>query len=188
MKESGSKQIYRKSVKMSKPDYIMNISLFGDPSLCKELLQNSSSCFSQADNKLTLGVDFCFKTLYYRDKIIFLALWYMTEVENRFPELLKNYISGSNGAIIIYDITNSEELGRLPFWLKTIRENSRNIPIFLIVNKIDLGESDKVIKEEVVESTKKYHISRKVSSKIGQDIEESFKSLVEVLIQLYNQK
>jgi len=68
--------------------------------------------------------------------------------EERFKFLLSQYCKGQDGAIIIYDITNSSTLNQLPDWIQIIRQTSGNIPIMLIGNKLDLEESREVSREE----------------------------------------
>lgn len=174
----------------------MKISLLGDPVLGNGLLRKYRSGLFLANNKLILGFDLYTKIFYQQDKnsslrrTIQLEIWDMTRIDrSRFIEMLKYYISGSQCVIIVHDVTNLEALERLPFWLQTIREISRKILVFLIVNKIHLVETDKVIKEEGIETTNMYNLSHsmKTSSNASQDIEKSFKSLVELIIQLRTQ-
>lgn len=174
----------------------MKISLLGDPVLGNGLLRKYRSGLFLASNKLILGFDLYTKIFYQQDKnsslrrTIQLEIWDMTRIDrSRFIEMLKYYISGSQCVIIMHDVTNLEALERLPFWLQTIREISRKILVFLIVNKIHLVETDKVIKEEGIETTNMYNLSHsmKTSSNASQDIEKSFKSLVELIIQLRTQ-
>ncbi|MFW9785520.1 MAG: hypothetical protein ACFFFB_24775 [Candidatus Heimdallarchaeota archaeon] len=174
----------------------MKISLLGDPVLGNGLLRKYRSGLFLANNKLILGFDLYTKIFYQQDKnsslrrTIQLEIWDMTRIDrSRFIEMLKYYISGSQCVIIMHDVTNLEALERLPFWLQTIREISRKILVFLIVNKIHLVETDKVIKEEGIETTNMYNLSHsmKTSSNASQDIEKSFKSLVELIIQLRTQ-
>ncbi|MFX1412543.1 MAG: hypothetical protein ACFFA2_01775 [Promethearchaeota archaeon] len=174
----------------------MKISLLGDPVLGNGLLRKYRSGLFLANNKLILGFDLYTKIFYQQDKnsslrrTIQLEIWDMTRIDkSKFIEMLKYYISGSQCVIIMHDVTNLEALERLPFWLQTIREISRKILVFLIVNKIHLVETDKVIKEEGIETTNMYNLSHsmKTSSNASQDIEKSFKSLVELIIQLRTQ-
>ncbi|MFX1234759.1 MAG: hypothetical protein ACFFBY_09400 [Promethearchaeota archaeon] len=174
----------------------MKISLLGDPVLGNGLLRKYRSGLFLANNKLILGFDLYTKIFYQQDKnsslrrTIQLEIWDMTRIDkSKFIEMLKYYISGSQCVIIVHDVTNLEALERLPFWLQTIREISRKILVFLIVNKIHLVETDKVIKEEGIETTNMYNLSHsmKTSSNASQDIEKSFKSLVELIIQLRTQ-
>jgi len=91
---------------------------------------------------------------------------------------------GTSGAILIYDITNSESLEGLPEFIQIIRKKLGNIPIILIGNKLDLKQSREVSIKEGIKFKEKYNLSSylEISSKRGMNINNSFKVLTEKMI------
>ena len=70
-----------------------------------------------------------------------------TAGQERFRSITKNHILGSDGIILIYDITNRESFDHLEEWLTSIKEvlsDWRNSKYLIIVygNKLDLVENN----------------------------------------------
>jgi len=132
---------------------------------------------------LTIGVDFYVKTIEFNGKRVKLQIWVLGG-EERFRFLLANYCRGANGAMIIYDITNMKSLDQIIEWIKIIREEVGDIPIMLVGNKLDLEESREFNIEVGIEIAKKYNLSsyKEISSKTGQNIEETFEDLTKIVI------
>ena len=82
-----------------------------------------------------------------------------TAGEERFRAITKNYYKGSDGILLLYDVTNKESFKNVESWIESIQDslgkdtNSKYI-IILIANKIDLiGFED--LKREVDEEEAK---------------------------------
>ena len=86
--------------------------------------------------------------------------------------------------MIIFDITNSNSLNEISELTKILREKTSDIPIMLIGNKLDLEEFREFNREEGIEIAKKYDLSsyHEISTKTGQNVEKSFESLTEILL------
>jgi len=104
---------------------------------------------------------------------------YDTSGQERFRSIPKNYIRGSDGIILIYDITNKETFEHIEIWLKSISEivsnnNKDNYLVMLLGNKLDLanendeneGNKDEGIKDEDNKDIK----CRKVSAEEGEKV------------------
>ncbi|NVM44103.1 MAG: GTP-binding protein [Candidatus Lokiarchaeota archaeon] len=173
---------------MASYDFTFTVLLLGDPSSGKEeFVHRYISPFFLDESKLTIGVDFYTKTQECIGKKVKLQFWVFGG-EERFRFLLHQYCKGKNGAIIMYDITNRQSLDHLPDWTQIIREQSGEIPIILIGNKLDLEKSREVSKEEGIAIAKKYNLSAytELSSKTGQNVEKTFTVLTEILIESYS--
>jgi len=158
--------------------------LLGDPNSGKvDFVKHYMSGFFVEDTKLTIGVDYYSKITNFQGKKVKLQIWDFGG-EERFRFLLHQYCIGAKGTIIMYDITNSKTLDQIPEWIKIINEKAGGIPILLVGNKIDLEEHRKVSRKEGIEIARKYNLSgfSEVSSKTGQNIEELFESLTELLV------
>lgn len=165
-------------------DYTFKIILLGDPEVEKTTLAQRF-CLDLFDplERLAIGVDFYVKTIELQGKKIKLQIWDVGG-EERFRFLLSSYCLGANAAMIIYDITNSKTLDQISEWAKIVREKASDIPIMLIGDKLDLEESRELNREVGIEIVKKYNLScySEISIKTGQNIEKSFESLAEILI------
>ncbi|MFX1243217.1 MAG: Rab family GTPase [Promethearchaeota archaeon] len=163
---------------------IFKILLLGDVSSGKDDLARkyTSRCYPE-DTKLKLGVDFYTKTTTFKDKKIKIQLWNV-ESEDIKGFLLSSYCRGSNGAIIMYDITNFNTLRHVPDWVQLIRKNAGNIPIVLVGNLSNLEKTWDVSGEEGIKLAKQYNLSGfvEISTKTGENVEETFQSFTEILV------
>lgn len=167
-----------------KREYIYRVLLLGEPFTGKEeLCKKYISGIFQEDSKLMIGVDFYLKKITLKDKIIILQIFNLSW-EERFRILLSSYCKGCSGAIIIYDIKNSNTLKFLSEWIQMIRENDGDIPIILIGNKLDLEISSEVSRQEGIKIVEKHNLSAfiEISTKTGENVESIFEILTEIMI------
>ena len=77
-----------------------------------------------------------------------------TAGEERFKAITKSYYKGSDGAVLLYDITEAKTFDHVKDWIESIKNagsfNDDKYCIFLIGTKIDMVESGK--KERQVET------------------------------------
>jgi small GTP-binding protein len=105
-----------------------------------------------------------------------------TSGQERFLSLTKNFLKGSNGAVIVFDITDRKSFEDLEQWIESIKENIDidTLPIVLLGNKVDLECNRQVSTEEAEHLAKaekfKYF---ETSSKNNTGIDEAFQYLAE---------
>jgi small GTP-binding protein len=181
------KLIKRKKIIFRPPfsyDHTFKIILLGEPEVGKTALAQRF-CFElfTPSERLPIGVDFYVKSIELQGKKIKLQVWDVGGDE-RFRFLIPTYCKGANAAMIIYDITNSKSLNQISELAQIVREKSSDIPIMLIGSKLDLKESRELNKEEGIKIAKKYNLSSysEISTKTGQNVEKSFKTLTEFLL------
>ncbi len=165
-------------------DFTFKILLLGEPEVEKTALAHRF-CFDifNPSERLTIGVDFYVKTIELQGKKIKLQIWEVTG-EERFKFLIPTYCLGANAAIIMFDITNSKSLNQISELTQVVREKASDIPIMLIGSKLDSQEVRELNREEGIEIAKKYNLSSysEISTKTGQNVEKSFETLTEFLI------
>ena len=165
-------------------DYTFKIMLLGE-SGAEITTFAQRFCFDifNPSDRIPVGVDFYVKTIELHGKKVKLQIWAVAG-EKRFRFLLPTYSLGTNGAMIIYDISNSNTLDQMFAWIQIIREKNGDIPIMLIGNKLDLVESREFNREEGIEIARKNNLSNycEISTKTGQNVEKSFETLTEIVI------
>ncbi|TXT60430.1 MAG: Small GTP-binding protein [Promethearchaeota archaeon] len=168
-------------------DYTFKILMVGDAAVGKTSLtiRYISGSFLE-DLKLTIGVDFFSKTTEFKGKKVKYQIWDFGG-EERFRFLLPQYCRGANGALFLYDITKHITLEHLPEWTSIIRENAGDIPIILVGAKLDLDPYREVSREEGIQAAKKYNLAAfiELSSKTGQNVEEAFTNMTDILFEKY---
>ncbi|XP_072324732.1 ras-related protein Rab-10-like [Scyliorhinus torazame] len=87
----------------------------------------------------TIGIDFRVKTIKIRENCtIKLQIW-DTAGQERFHALTTHYFRGSDGLMLVYDITNLKTFINITYWIKDTDENAGNdIGRILIGNKCDM--------------------------------------------------
>ena len=129
--------------------------LIGDSSVGKtSIFRKISTGNFNEENISTIGTDK--RTINYteievnvkgqKEKKSFEISLFDTAGQERFRSITKNYIKGSDGIILIYDITNKETFDHVEGWLENIKEilsdwKASNYSIMLLGNKLDLVNS-----------------------------------------------
>lgn len=172
---------------MSSYDYTWKIMMLGDETAGKtSLTTRYISGFYLNDLRLTIGVDFYFKTTIYNGRRVKLQIW-VYGGEERFRFLLGQYCKGANAAFFLYNITNPSSLDNLPAWTHIIREHAGDIPIILVGTKVHLEEQRAVTREQGIQAVRIHNLSGfiEVSCKTGQNIELLFERMTGILFDRY---
>ena len=142
---------------------LMGDSMVGKTSIFKKI---STGDFYQ-ESVPTLGYDK--RTMEYNDieieidgkieKKDFSVSLFDTAGQERFRSIAKNYIKGSNGIILIYDITNRESFEHVETWLNSIKEvlsdwKASDYLILLLGNKLDLVEQEEIDRKVEINEAK----------------------------------
>jgi len=128
---------------------LFKVLLIGDSGTGKSclLIRFAEDIFS--DNYIsTIGVDFKIKTITVEGKTVKMQVW-DTAGQERFRTITASYYRGSNGIIIVYDVTDRESFDHVSYWMKEIdRLASPDVCRLLVGNKSDLSEKRIVSTEE----------------------------------------
>ena len=128
----------------------------------------------------TFGLDVRYKYLQKDNNNIRLDLW-DTAGQEKFRTMTQNYYKGSDGIILVYDISNESSFETLKNWMDDIKENSKNkIEVIIIGNKLDLKRQ--VEKKRLEQFAEEYKVPYfETSAKTGEGVEESFNKLIDNL-------
>ena len=172
-------------------DYIFKLVLIGDTCVGKSciLVRFSDDIFD--DNYVTtIGVDFRFKTMAIKNKIVKIQIW-DTAGQERYRSITTAYYRGAAAIIICCDCTNRESFDNIKNWIEEISKYTDNDSVDKIVflNKCDLNEERCIKKEEIEQSEKENGIKiLEVSAKTGEGIDAGFEYIINKLIDKNTQK
>jgi len=131
----------------------------------------------------TIQASFLNKKLNIDGKRINLAIW-DTAGQEKFHALGPLYYRSSNGAIIVYDITDEDSLQKVKMWVKELRKMlGTDISLVIVGNKTDLEKDRQVSFEEADSYAKKVNaVHCETSAKHNEGIEEMFLSLIQKML------
>lgn len=130
-------------------DYLFKTVLIGDSGVGKSnLISRFTKDEFRLDSKPTIGVEFGYKNIKVRDKLIKAQIW-DTAGQERFRAITSSYYRGALGAMLVYDISRIITFVNIKKWLHELREyGNEDMVIILVANKSDLSQSREVEKEE----------------------------------------
>lgn len=139
----------------------------------------------------TIGFSFCNKTVKYEDKDFVLHIW-DTSGSERHRAVAPNYYRGTDGCLIVYDLTNPQSIDQMEYWYDEFRNvtttsyDSNLVPVVIIGNKSDLAH-DESTEEKANQFAESKGISHHyvVSAKTGEGIEEAFNGLIQACIEFH---
>ena len=163
-------------------DYLLKVLLLGDSTVGKTcvLLKYTDKIF-QDTHMMTIGLDYRLKTMKLQNgQDVKLQIW-DTAGQDRFRSITKNYYKGSNGIILIYDVTSLKTFENVKSWVSQIHEEiSDKVVIYLVGNKVDMEEERKVTTEEGQKLAEELGVPFiETSAKSGLNIDEIFNDIVE---------
>lgn len=134
----------------------------------------------------TIGADYATKNQEYEDgKTLRLQIWDLAG-QQKFVNIREAFYKGTDGAVLIFDITNHETADKISNWIKEILKVVKEpIPMILVGNKIDLrGEVDTLDTKDGVKLAEKLSAEFNMtldyfesSAKTGENIEKIFHEL-----------
>jgi len=133
---------------------------------------------------MTVGVDFLLKEVNVLDNIsCHLQIWDIGGQE-RFRHMVKEYIPGARGALLLFDTTNWTSFVNIDKWTQILRIYDKKLPIVLVATKYDLKEFSMVADYYANLKKKKLNMIDyiKTSSKTGLNVEKVFEILAQRLV------
>lgn len=129
---------------------LYKIILVGDSSVGKtNLLTRFVSDKFDPSSKPTVGVDFFSRILKVTGIKVRTQIW-DTAGQERFKAFASTYYNGTDGAVLVYDVTNRQSFENVTLWLKELHAHisAQLLGCILVGNKTDLGPARQVNTEE----------------------------------------
>jgi small GTP-binding protein len=173
--------------------YKFKLSVLGDASVGKtSLIRHFCDGYFKESYLATLGVSFLRKEIITKtgsgkNERVILQIWDLGG-QALFTGLRQNYIKGSQGALVLFDITHKPSLVHVESWVDEFyaaipKEKWSNTPVVVVGNKIDL-EFDERIKQQsenlVVNKLNLPLIF--TSAKTGENMKDTFKNISKLMI------
>ena len=133
----------------------------------------------------TVGVDFFIKEVLIKDinAHCTLQLWDLGG-QVRFRYMLENFVMGSRGALLLFDMTKMPVINEILEWVNIVRVHDFNLPILLVGTKLDLDGAIAVDKETALNIKNTFNMIDYIqtSSKTGHNVREVFDRIIKHII------
>lgn len=137
----------------------------------------------------TLQASFLNKKINIDGKTVRMALW-DTAGQEKFHALGPIYYRSSNGAILVYDITDEDSFQKVKKWIKELKKMlGADIVLVIVGNKIDLSKDrhvDPEMAESYADSVGATHYETSAKNNIG--VEEVFIGLTKQMVAVNDAK
>jgi len=118
-----------------------------------------------------------------RDVEVIMTIWDIMGQEG-FRELLKDaYFSGANGILAVCDVVNVDSMNKLDGWLDRTFRVAGEVPVSILVNKVDLKDKDKTDTQSLEQFSKAYACPYIfTSAKTGENVQSTFMDLADRIL------
>lgn len=112
-----------------------------------------------------------------------LILWDLAQIE-KFNNVIKNYFRGSQGAIIVFDVTRLKTFKETDVLLKSYLEMNPKSKLVFVGNKTDLVKSSELDLEQFLRLSESYQTSYFLTSaKTGKNVGQLFTHIGKLLLE-----
>ena len=103
--------------------------------------------------------------------------------QREFKRLQASFYKGSNGTIVVADLTRKETLDNIHDWILALFNTAGKVPVLLLINKSDLSEQAAFTEDEIKKIAEKYNASYLfTSAKTGENVEKAFLNMSNLLL------
>jgi len=137
------------------------------------------------DTSMTIGIQFHQKIIKIGDNITCELLLWDLGGQDHFRDILKRFVAGSHGALLMYDLTRVITMLNLDQWIELLNDAEPDIPIILVGGKSDLlKKGGFAFQDKLDDFNKKYNFQHvlNVSSKTGENVNKAFELITKELI------
>lgn len=170
---------------MKKPDHRFKIIILGESNVGKTSIIRKYKTDEFQDSILaTIGVDTVTKIININNNSVLLNIW-DTAGQERFFSITKSYYRNADAILLVFDLSVENTFKTVDRWYDNIKNETENVPLFLIGNKKDLISDskyknfEKKIKDKAAEKNMKFYYT---SAKFGLNVEKIFEDIAKILL------
>ena len=166
--------------------HILKLVVIGDGAVGKTslIVRHVDKRFIE-EYKPTIGFDIALKTMKIEEGGIEaeLLIWDIAG-QAIFEKIREEYLQGTNGALILFDLTRKETYDHVNDWLKELTNYAGKVPFVLIGNKADLTDQRAVSEDEGRHLMSKTEAIEYIetSAKTGQKVEDAFEKIIKKVL------
>jgi small GTP-binding protein len=164
------------------PYFLFKVLLIGySDSGSIDYLKSFGDSWFKENTKLSIGISFEVKKIMIEHLNIKLQIWDLS-IKDRWRDMVPYYCRGAVGAILMFEISNSNTFHMLSKWVKIIRDNTKNIPVILIGNKNDLNRQ--VTEEQSLDFVRSEQLNGYIECNVltGENVNKVFESLTRMIL------
>jgi Ras-related protein Rab-11B len=172
------------------PHVLLKVLLIGHNDSGKiTYLESFGNSWFEANTKLSIGISFEIKEIKIENLNIKLQIWDLV-TEDRWRDLVPFYCRGALGAILMFEISNSDTLQKLSKWIPIVRDNTSDIPMILMGNNDVLNNPRQVSKEQALDYVRSEQLNGYFECNVitGENLNNTFESLTRMIIKKYENK
>ncbi|MFX1274838.1 MAG: Rab family GTPase [Promethearchaeota archaeon] len=143
----------------------------------------------KSNTSMTIGIQFHQKFIDLNDNTTCELLLWDLGGQDHFRAILKRFVKGSHGALLMFDLSRIITLFNLDEWMELLSDSEPDIPIVLIGGKADLLEKGVFpYQDKLLEFKEKYNFENVifVSSKTGENVNEVFEFITKEIIKSHD--
>ena len=159
---------------------IIKVLILGDCSVGKtNILTRYCTNSFNSQSKATIGIDFLNKD-YSKNGKNYKVQIFDTAGQEKFKSFIKTIYKGTNGVILVFDVTNKDTFNNIDKWYKDAKDSiDKNFSCILVGNKIDLTDSREVKTEEGKNKAQGFGMFyMETSAKDSINVEQAFNELL----------
>ncbi len=175
--------------KEEKREFIFKICILGEGSVGKtSLVKQFSQSVFESEYKSTIGVSIIKNDYFIDGDHVNFQLWDIAGQE-RWLNMRRVYYAGSQGAIVVYDVTNPASFHAIDKWVEEFKSYNPKSKYIIIGNKVDLGDQRQISTEKGQEKASLHDcIFIETSAKTSENVVPAFKQIARLLIKDYDNK
>lgn len=129
----------------------------------------------------TIGVKISKKQLDMGSQKVQVMLWDIEGVDV-FTELRPSYLRGAAGIMVVVDGSRPATLSQVNHLISTVKHQLQEVPIVLLINKVDLVTEWKLDDEAISSFEREGLQVFQTSAKTGAGVEDAFKALTHIML------